>query len=171
MINKLIKIPTGYLFTSVGSKGELETLSIGDYGKKYNVKADFLGFREEINGVPDTYCMPLSEKWVITVSTQYGCHMKCTFCLDGYTKIQTPNGPVNINELKVGDLVIGKNESGQIKINTITKVFKNNYIGKMIKIRLQNGSLLMITPNHEVKTKSGWKTAGELTENDDLIDF
>ena len=24
--------------------------------------------------------MPLSEKWVITVSTQYGCPMRCTFC-------------------------------------------------------------------------------------------
>jgi 23S rRNA (adenine2503-C2)-methyltransferase len=24
--------------------------------------------------------MPLSEKWVITVSTQYGCPQKCTFC-------------------------------------------------------------------------------------------
>lgn len=25
-------------------------------------------------------CMPLSEKWVITLSTQYGCPMKCSFC-------------------------------------------------------------------------------------------
>jgi len=80
MINQKIKIPTGYLFTSNCSKGELETLSIGDYGKKYNVKADFLGFKEEINGVPNTHCMPLSEKWVITISTQYGCNMRCTFC-------------------------------------------------------------------------------------------
>lgn len=73
-------LPTGYLFTGEYSKGKLETLSIGDYGKKYNVKADFLGYRDEIHGVPNTYCMPLSEKWVVTVSTQYGCCMKCTFC-------------------------------------------------------------------------------------------
>lgn len=73
-------IPTGYLFTGNYSRGLLETLSIGDYGKKYNVKADFLGYKNDINGVPNTYCMPLSEKWVITVSTQYGCPMKCTFC-------------------------------------------------------------------------------------------
>jgi 23S rRNA (adenine2503-C2)-methyltransferase len=73
-------IPTGYLFTGEYSKGMLETLSIGDYGKKHNVKADFLGYSNDINGVPNTYCMPLSEKWVITVSTQYGCQMKCTFC-------------------------------------------------------------------------------------------
>lgn len=73
-------IPTGYLFVGDYSKGKLETLSIGDYGKPWNVKADFLGYDRPLHGVPDTHCMPLSEKWVITVSTQYGCPMRCTFC-------------------------------------------------------------------------------------------
>ena len=80
MIVQPMPIPTGYLFTGKYSKGMLETLSIGDYGKRFNVKADFLGYHEEIHGVPNTYCMPLSEKWVITLSTQYGCPMRCTFC-------------------------------------------------------------------------------------------
>ncbi len=80
MITTKFPIPTGYLFVGNYSKGNLETLSIGDYGKSKNVKADFLGFNKEVEGVPNTYCMPLSEKWVITVSTQYGCPMKCTFC-------------------------------------------------------------------------------------------
>lgn len=79
-IDKKIPIPTGYLFTGDYSKGKLETLSIGDYGKNINIKADFLGYTDEIHGVPNTDCMPLSEKWVITLSTQYGCPMKCTFC-------------------------------------------------------------------------------------------
>lgn len=73
-------LPTGYLFVDDYTKGKLETLSIGDYGKPYNVKADFLGYSRDLNGVPNTECMPLSEKWVVTVSTQYGCPMKCTFC-------------------------------------------------------------------------------------------
>lgn len=80
MITSKNTIPTGYLFTSKCSKGELETLSIGDYGKHFNVKADFLGFTKIIEGVPNVYCMPLSEKWVVTVSTQYGCPQACTFC-------------------------------------------------------------------------------------------
>jgi 23S rRNA (adenine2503-C2)-methyltransferase len=74
------KLPTGYLLVDQYSKGQLETLSIGDYGKSKNIKADFLGFTEDLNGVPDGDCMPLSEKWVITLSTQYGCPMKCSFC-------------------------------------------------------------------------------------------
>ncbi len=83
-------IPTGYLFTGEYSKGALETLSIGDYGKNVNVKADFLGYTDELHGVPNTHCMPLSEKWVVTVSTQYGCAMKCTFC-------DVPNVPMRGN--------------------------------------------------------------------------
>lgn len=73
-------LPTGYLIVGNYTRGQLETLSIGDYGKAVNVKADFLGYSKEINGVPNVPCMPLTEKWVITVSTQYGCVMKCNFC-------------------------------------------------------------------------------------------
>ena len=77
---KTYTLPTGYLFVDDYSKGPLETLSIGDYGKSVNVKADFLGYSRALDGVPNTHCMPLSEKWVVTVSTQYGCVMRCTFC-------------------------------------------------------------------------------------------
>jgi 23S rRNA (adenine2503-C2)-methyltransferase len=58
----------------------LEFLSLGDYGKEKNIKADFMGITREINGVPHSQLMPLEKKWVITISTQYGCFMKCKFC-------------------------------------------------------------------------------------------
>ena len=74
------RLPTGVLFVEDYSKGELETLSIGDYGKSKNIKADFLGYTKEVNGVPSGSIMPLQEKWVVTLSTQYGCVQKCTFC-------------------------------------------------------------------------------------------
>lgn len=77
---KVVKIPTGYLFSDVYHGHELETLSIGDYGKPKNVKADFLGYTKELNGVENGYCMPLTEKWVITISTERGCSQNCTFC-------------------------------------------------------------------------------------------
>lgn len=69
---KLYPIPTGYLFVDQYDKGQLETLSIGDYGKHHNVKADFLGYSNPIHGVPNTSCMPLSEKWVVTLSSSNG---------------------------------------------------------------------------------------------------
>lgn len=75
-----IKVPTGYICIIEGDKGKLEFLSIGDYGRDKNVKAEFLGLNREINGVPNGAIMPLEEKWVITMSTQYGCSMNCLFC-------------------------------------------------------------------------------------------
>ena len=62
------QIPTGVLFVDDYEKGQLETLSIGDYGKAANVKADFLGYDRPLMGVPNGKIMPLSEKWVVTVS-------------------------------------------------------------------------------------------------------
>ena len=75
-----IVVPTGNILIVEGEKGKLECLSIGDYGKENNIKADFLGLREEIHGVDHSKLLPLEEKWVITVSSQYGCSMGCTFC-------------------------------------------------------------------------------------------
>jgi 23S rRNA (adenine2503-C2)-methyltransferase len=75
-----IQVPTGNILVIEGSNGPIELLSIGDYGNSLNVKADFLGLTRKIEGVPNTSCMPLEEKWVITISTQAGCSMKCMFC-------------------------------------------------------------------------------------------
>ena len=80
MLIKNIKVPTGNICVMKGEKGLIEFLSIGDYGKDSNIKADFLGIVRELNGVPNGEIMPLSEKWVITISTQYGCSMGCKFC-------------------------------------------------------------------------------------------
>jgi len=77
---KNIQVPTGNICVMRGEHGLIEYLSIGDYGKDANIKADFLGITRELNGVPNGEIMPLSEKWVITISTQYGCAMGCKFC-------------------------------------------------------------------------------------------
>ncbi len=94
---KEIKLPTGVLLVGTYEKGLLETLSIGDYGKSKNIKADFLGHSEEIHGVENGAILPLQEKWVITLSTQYGCVMKCTFCDVPNIKFK---GNVSFNDLK-----------------------------------------------------------------------
>lgn len=79
-IIKNLKVPTGNICVVEGDKGKLEFLSIGDYGKNANIKADFLGITRELNGVPNGIVEPLEEKWVITLSTQYGCNSRCVFC-------------------------------------------------------------------------------------------
>lgn len=80
-ISEKYEVPTGHICIMQGSKGKpLEFLSIGDYGKEKNIKADFMGLTKEINGVPHGAILPLEKKWVVTISSQYGCSMGCTFC-------------------------------------------------------------------------------------------
>ena len=79
-IDRVIEVPTGHIVCCEGTKGLLEFVSVGDYGKNINLKADFLGLKDEPVPFKHTSMLPLSEKWVVTISTQYGCAMKCTFC-------------------------------------------------------------------------------------------
>jgi len=75
-----INVPTGNILIVKGDKGKLEMLSIGDYGKEVNLKCDALGLTRDIKKVEHTKMLPLEKKWVITISTQYGCSMNCKFC-------------------------------------------------------------------------------------------
>ena len=77
---KRISVPTGDILIVEGEYGKLEMLSIGDYGKEVNLKCDSMGLSRIPNKVRHTKLLPLEEKWVITISTQYGCSMKCNYC-------------------------------------------------------------------------------------------
>lgn len=79
-IHRNIKVPTGNILIVQADKGLLEMLSLGDYGKAVNLKCDAMGLYREIPQVEHTDLLPLEEKWVITISTQYGCSMGCSFC-------------------------------------------------------------------------------------------
>lgn len=95
---------TGKIYVDTDKK--LEFLTVGDYGKENNIKADFLGLTKEINGVANTE-VDLSKKWVATISTQKGCPMHCKFC-------DVPNfgffGNVSVKELAYQIETIIKNE-------------------------------------------------------------
>ena len=77
---KHLKVPTGDILIVEGENGKLELLSLGDYGKDVNVKCDCMGLTREIEKVDHCNLLPLEDKWVITISTQYGCSMGCKFC-------------------------------------------------------------------------------------------
>ena len=79
-IKRRLKVPTGDILVMSGERGDLEMLSLGDYGKDHNLKADFMGLERHLDQVRHTTLLPLEEKWVITISTQYGCSMGCPYC-------------------------------------------------------------------------------------------
>ena len=68
-----IAVPTGNILVVEGSKGPLELVVLGDYGKSVNLNQN----KEVKNNLP---LLPLTDKWVITISTQYSCKMCCKFC-------------------------------------------------------------------------------------------
>ena len=74
---KEFKTRTGAIYCDTDKR--MEYLYVGDYGKENNIKADFLGFHKEINKV-EHKAVDLSDKMVVTISTQKGCPMNCMFC-------------------------------------------------------------------------------------------
>lgn len=74
---KEFRTRTGAIYCDTEKK--MEYLYVGDYGKENNIKADFLGFKKEINSVPH-HEVDLKDKMVVTISTQKGCPMNCMFC-------------------------------------------------------------------------------------------
>ena len=74
---KIIKTRTGEIFYDKNLTSEF--LYVGDYGKENNIKSNFLGYENKIMGVKHK-SVELSEKLVVTISTQKGCPMKCMFC-------------------------------------------------------------------------------------------
>lgn len=72
-IREKVKVPTGDILVVDGEHGPLELVSLGDYGKDVNLN----GESKVGDGLP---LLPLTDKWVVTISTQYGCSMGCQFC-------------------------------------------------------------------------------------------
>jgi len=72
-ILRRLRVPTGDILVVSGAHGPLEMLSIGDYGQDVNLNQH----KPVPDGLP---LLPLTDKWVVTISTQYGCSMGCEFC-------------------------------------------------------------------------------------------
>jgi 23S rRNA (adenine2503-C2)-methyltransferase len=70
-ILRRLTVPTGDILVVDGSRGKLEMLSLADYGQHVNLNQN----KSVVDGTP---LQPLTEKWVLTISTQYGCSMGCS---------------------------------------------------------------------------------------------
>ena len=76
-MREITKTRTGIIVSDTDLK--LEYLYVGDYGKENNIKADFLGYTKRIEKV-EHRPVDITDKLVVTVSSQKGCPMKCNFC-------------------------------------------------------------------------------------------
>jgi hypothetical protein len=96
-------------------------------------------------------------------------------CFAGDTLILTPNGKVQIKNLKPGDKVINLDEkSNQYKEDTIVKVHENlcNINSEdMLELMFDNGNVIKVTANHKLLTNCGWVRADEITDEMEIINI
>lgn len=76
-MRKITETHTGKIVTDTDLN--LEYLYVGDYGKENNIKASFLGYDKRIDKV-EHKPVDITDKLVVTVSSQKGCPMDCNFC-------------------------------------------------------------------------------------------
>ena len=81
-------------------------------------------------------------------------------CLAPGTKIIMANGSIkNIEDIKVGDLVIAYDEIyNQFIPKKVIKSYPHFNTPKLIEIKFNNGNKLLITPGHPIYTIEGWKS-------------
>ena len=76
-MRKITETHTGKIVTDTDLN--MEYLYVGDYGKENNIKASFLGYDKRIDKVEHKQ-VDITDKLVVTVSSQKGCPMNCNFC-------------------------------------------------------------------------------------------
>jgi len=91
----------------------------------------------------------------------------CKMCSPAGTKVNTPNGEKNIENIRGSDVVFGGTG-----LQTVVETYARDYEGDLVEIELENGKILRLTPDHKVFLKNGSQIcAGELTENMELSEI
>lgn len=93
-----------------------------------------------------------------------------SLCFEKETLVNTKNGFVKIENVKVGDEVYTLNEeNNKIELNKVLNIFEHKISDKMCNIEL-NGEFIKSTLNHPYYTKNrGWVDAIELKKGDILV--
>lgn len=148
--------------------GDYFTLFNRDNGVKIR-----LTFNLDENGNPKRDYTFASAPELIDICLTHYCDYNCQFCTPADTKILTPSGNVNISDIKIGDKVYGFDlEDNKRKELTVEQIFERQYDGDLIEIEIEDGSVIKLTPDHEVFTSNrGWIKSSEIVENDEILKF
>lgn len=99
-----------------------------------------------------------------------GLYMITNPCLVGDVIIETNRGNIPIKDVRKGDKIKSKNlHTGAIEIDDVLCAGKTKISANVIRITLDDGKQITLTPDHKIYTKNrGWVEAGQLTEDDDI---
>lgn len=83
----------------------------------------------------------------------------------------TPIDGRPIETLKVGDSIRSFNEwTNTLDKRPIVRLYKGR-VKSLIRLTMSSGKIIICTPGHPFWTRSGWKRAGTLTFNDEVLDY
>ena len=89
-------------------------------------------------------------------------------CVHPDTIIYTPNSPIKIKDIKIGQEVISY-EDGIRKIETVVGISRN--IKKQVKIKYATGEYIIVSPEHRLLTDVGYKEAKDIKISNRLIAY
>lgn len=99
------------------------------------------------------------------------CSGRCPWCSPAGTVVSSVHGPVAIETIQLGDLVIGHNGS-RPSINEVLETYSRQYSGTIVDVEMEDGNVISLTPEHEVFLTDGRKiSAGKLRPGMDVIAF
>jgi len=105
----------------------------------------------------------------LEISSGGDCLGNCPFCSPKGTKVETPYGSKNIENIEKDDLVIGYDiKSKKPKINTVKETYKRHFNGELICFELNNGNILKLTPEHPVVLSNGKEILAKEIKNKDI---
>lgn len=150
-----------------GGAGTGKTTSARIFGKEVN---GFKGHLEERdaasnNGVDDVRKI-INEARTQALDSEYKVFI-IDECFHGKTLVCTPEGDVEIQNLKEGDVIC--NIDGN---SIVEKVFTNSVSPeRLILVTISTHKTLLTTIDHLFFTNHGWKPAKELQKGDVLVDY
>lgn len=90
-------------------------------------------------------------------------------CFPAGTLIKTIDGDMPIELVAPGDKVLTRNErNGKLQYRIVDEASSRPLKGCLVEITLKNGTVLRCTENHPIFTKSGYKEAGDLSNDDEV---
>jgi len=133
--------------------------------------------KSALNRVPQRSRMPFP--W--TINPYRGCSHACLYCLWGDTPVLMADGRTRrIEDLRVGDAIIGTERHGRYRRYVRTTVFDHwSTIKPVWAVRLEDGTRILASGDHRFLSNRGWKhvtnsARGEpdrphLTTNNELL--
>lgn len=99
----------------------------------------------------------------LTFDTYSRCSMRCQYCVPEGSGITLVDGTtVEVEDIKLGDVLLGYNETSQKPEATVVEKLMNRKVQFYITFQTENGLKFRVTDEHPIFTQDGWVAAKDI---------